>query len=224
MKPLHLAFIICTSLLSCASSCGKDTDIYEEVFFEFVVPITVTPAADTVLVGQELTITCNFSDSLFDYLGRKNYYLPNFNWNSFVMLQKISDKTKPIVAQMPALNKFEIQNIIGGFTNISSSFADFTIIYEAGQYKFQAKIKPGEKGTYHLRMFYDAGRGFTPLPQSFAPNEPGRKRFPVIQRVRHTFNETDTHYEIYLQNSLQLTDSNGSTTFDRDTGYTFVVK
>ncbi len=224
MNKLGIIFIFIFSMVCCGANCGKDKDIWEEVFFEFVIPISVMPDVDTISIGQELTIDCDFSDSLLDYSSKKKYYVPDFKWDNFVMLQKISDKTKTFGNQIPALNKFEFQNIIGGFTNISYQFADFTIVYEAGRYYFHAKIKPKERGTYHLRLMYSRIGYFTPLPQSFAPNVPGYKRFPVVKNIRHIFNNENTHYEIYLQNAMQLIESDGSFALDRDAGYTFVVK
>ena len=79
------------ALTSCSSSCNKDKDRWEEVEFEFAIPVTITPGADTVNVGQELTLSADFSDSLFDVRSQKKYYLPNFNFKTVAVIQKLTN-------------------------------------------------------------------------------------------------------------------------------------
>jgi hypothetical protein len=213
------------SILSCGSGCGKDDDKWEEVYFEFVMPIDVSSAKDTFRIGEEIRFKANFSDSLYDHLSGKRFHLPKFSFNSFVSIFKINDKTKPFDFQTASNLKFNVINRIGGLTNISNAFADLNKNYSNGFYEFDFSILPKEIGVYHIRFIYDPGsRGYTILPQEFAPNEPGVKRFPRMSLLRYTVNNGNTNYSIYSDNSLPLTTSDGTNTLDRIVGYTFVVK
>ena len=225
MRPSTFLFLMAISILSCGSGCGKDDDKWEEVYFEFVMPVTVTPAKDTFRIGEEIRFKAKISDSLFDHLSGKKYHLPNFAFNTFLTANRISDKTKRVDFQESAMLKFDITNSIGGLKNVSSQFADLTKTYENGFYIFDFSIQPKEKGTYHIRFIYSPGSsGYTILPQEFAPNEPGVKRFPRMKVIRYTLNDGNTNYNIYSDNSLPLTASDGTNTLDRIIGYTFVVK
>jgi hypothetical protein len=218
-------YLLAISIFSCGSGCGKDDDKWEEVYFEFVLPIDVLPAKDTFRIGEEIRFKAKISDSLYDHLSGKKYHLPNFTFNSFVSIFKISDKSKPFVQQKASNHKFDVVNRIGGLTNISDEFADLNKNYSNGFYEFDFSIVPKEIGVYHIRFVYDAGRkGYTTLPQSFAPNEPGVRRFPIMSQIRYTLNNGNTNYNIYSDNAQQLISSDGTTTFDRIVGYTFVVK
>jgi hypothetical protein len=72
MSNLSYVLFFSIALSSCGSSCNKDKDKWEEVLFEFEIPLSITPDTDTIAVGQELTLTANFSDSLFDFYSQKN--------------------------------------------------------------------------------------------------------------------------------------------------------
>jgi hypothetical protein len=225
MRPTTFLFFMAISILSCGSGCGKDDDKWEEVYFEFVMPIEVSPAKDTFRIGEEIKFKAKINDSLYDHVSGKKYHLPNFTFNSFVSIFKINDKSKPFDFQIKSNQKFEVVNRVGGLSNIADAFADLNKIYSNGFYEFDFSIIPKEIGVYHARFVYDAGRkGYAILPQQFAPNEPGVKRFPRMSVLRYTLNNGNTNYNIYSDNAQQLVSSDGTTTFDRIVGYTFVVK
>ena len=68
MKPFFYSILLIISITSCGSSCNKDKTKWEEVFFEFEIPLNISPGADTINVGDELTFSASFPDSLFDHL------------------------------------------------------------------------------------------------------------------------------------------------------------
>ena len=75
----HLFYLLLVTLTSCGSSCNKDKDRWEEVEFEFAIPVSITPGSDTINIGQELSLTANFSDSLNDVLSQKKYCIDPLN-------------------------------------------------------------------------------------------------------------------------------------------------
>ena len=225
MKHLFNFFLFAVALSSCGSSCNKDKDKWEEVEFEFAIPLNITPGMDTVNVGQELTLTADFSDSLFDVRSQKKYYLPNFNFKTVALIRKLINQNLSITDQEGAVSKFQITNITGQFSNLSSTFADVSYLYLGNNYKLNVKFRPQSTGVYSLRFYHDPGtRGQTELPQELAPNEPGVKRFPIMKVIRYTFNNGVTHFNIYKDNSKPADPNEATNWVESKATYTFVVK
>lgn len=218
-----ILFVI--SISSCCNSCNKDKNKYEQVVFEFAIPISISSGSDTINMGDSLTVTANFSDSLFDVLSQKKYYLPNFNFKTVAVIQKLTNPELDINQQASAVWKFLYFNTIGSFSNFSATFADVNYLYQNNQYKLNVKVAPNEKGVFIIRFYHSTGTsGRTELPQELAPNEPGIKRFPVMKVVRYTFNNGNTHFNIY-KNNCKPRDPNEATNWvESKTTYTFVVK
>ena len=221
----HLFYLLLVTLTSCGSSCNKEKDRWEEVEFEFAIPVSITPGSDTINVGQELSVTADFSDSLFDIRSQKKYYLPNFNLKTVAVIKILSNNNIQFPEQSGSVSNFTYINKIGSFNNLSNSFADVTYNYQGNRYTISVKIKPLQPGVYGLRFYYSTGtRGQTELPQELAPNEPGIKRFPIMKVLRYTFNNGNTHFNVYKQH-CKPADPNEATNWVESKGtYTFVVK
>jgi hypothetical protein len=225
MSNLSYVLFFLIALSSCGSSCKKDKDKWEEVLFEFEIPLSITPDTDTIAVGQELTLTANFRDSLFDFYSQKKYYLPNFDLQTVAVIQKLSNSNLSVLEQPGAVSKFTLTNKIGGFSNLSTTFADVNYVYENNHYKLTVSIIPKEAGVFIIRFYHSTGgAGSTKLPQELAPNEPGVKRFPVMRHTRYIFNAGNTHFNIYKDN-CKTGDPNEATNWvESKATYTFVVK
>jgi hypothetical protein len=212
-------------LSSCGSSCNKDKDQYVEVEFEFAIPLTTTPGTDTITVGQDLTLTGNFSGSLFDVLSQKKYYLPNFNLKTVAVIKKLSSNTIQFPEQPGSVGNFTLTNINGSFSNLSASFADVNYTYQNNRYAISVKLKPLQTGVYGLSFYHSTGtKGQTELPQELAPNEPGIKRFPIMKVIRYTFNNGNTHFNIYKDNCKPADPNEATNWVESKATYTFVVK
>ena len=85
---LTICLFLFFNLLS-GSQCSKDTSRYEEVRFDFLIPISVAPLKDTIRVGEELTITTHCSDSVYDVKSGKRYYMPDYNWKPLLFISKL---------------------------------------------------------------------------------------------------------------------------------------
>ena len=222
MKSLIYALLILLVITSCSFQCGKDRDRYEEVLFEFEIPLNISPATDTVSVGQELTLTADFPDSLFDVLSQKKYYLPNFNFRNVGDMRQLTGITIKMLDQPGAMDSFEFTNNIGSISNKSSTFSDINFKYENGRYKLTIKIKPKNVGIYTFQLFHDPT--YNKLPQELAPSGPGLKRFPRILYIRYRINDGNTHFNILEDNSLNTITSPDQRERYIPTTYTFVVK
>ncbi len=221
----HLFYLFLVTLTSCGSSCNKDKDKWEEVEFEFAIPVSITPGSDTINVGQELSLTADFSDSLFDVRSQKKYYLPNFNLKTVAVIKKLSNNNIQFPEQSGSVSNFTFINTIGSFNNLSTSFADVNYTYQGNRYTISVKLKPLEAGVYGLRFYHSTGtRGQTELPQELAPNEPGVKRFPIMKVIRYTFNDGNTHFNVYKQHSKPADPNEATNWVESKATYTFVVK
>jgi hypothetical protein len=221
----HLFFLLTVALTSCGSSCNKDKDKWEEVEFEFAIPVSITMGSDTINVRQELSMTADFSDSLFDVRSQKKYFLPNFNFKTVAVIMKLTNPLASVTEQTPAVGKFEFTYETGSLSNLSSRFADVNYKYENSKYSLGIKMKPMETGVYAVFLYHSTGtRGRTELPQELAPNELGVKRFPVMRFLRYTFNNGSTHFNIYKDNCKPADPNEETNWVESKATYTFVVK
>jgi hypothetical protein len=223
---LTICLFLFFTLLS-GSQCSKDTSRYEEVRFDFLIPISVAPLKDTIRVGEELTITTQFSDSVYDIKSGKRYYMPDFNWKPLLYIKKLVAPDKTISSQPTAGSQFEYSSVIGGFVTQSNSAAGMKYVYENKQYKLVAKVKPNEPGVFYIVFTNDFSPGQVRLPQSFAPNTtPGVNRVPVIGFMRNYVNNGQTNYHILRQHCyVEIPGLDSISIWDyKNGGYTFVVK
>jgi len=223
----YSGMLILMLLFFSGSQCSKDTSRYEEVRFDFLIPISVAPLKDTIRVGEELTITTQFSDSVYDIKSGKRYHMPDFNWKPMLYIAKLVASDKTISSQPAAGSQFEYSSVIGGFVTQSNSAAGMKYVYENKQYKLVAKVKPNEPGVFYIFFGNDFSPGQVKLPQSFAPNTtPGVNRVPVIGFMRNYVNNGQTNYHILRQHCyVEIPGLDSISIWDyKNGGYTFVVK
>jgi len=115
-----IAFVFLLFLLIGGSSCRKKEVPREQIRFDFLVPITVSPLKDTISVGEELTFSTLFSDSVYDMNSVKRYYLPDFNWLPMIFINKLVAPEKNLSGQLYAGSKFEYINVVGNFTRVDN--------------------------------------------------------------------------------------------------------
>ena len=221
---IQFSIIILVVCLS-AASCCKEKDKYIEVPFEFVIPISFLPSTDTVSVGQTLSLQANFSDSLYDYISQKKYYLPSFDFKTVAVIQKLTNPLASITEQSGATSKFQYSHLKGNLNNFSVRFADVNYVYQHGRYNLEVQIKAQESGVYSIYLYHSTGsKGQTDLPTSIAPSEVGIRRFPIMRVIRYNFNDGNTHFNIY-KNNCKPADPNEQTNWvESKSSYTFVVK
>jgi hypothetical protein len=177
-------------------------------------------------VGEELTFSTLFSDSVYDMKSAKRYYLPNFNWRPMIFISKLVAPEKALSAQPYAGSKFEYINVVGSFIKVADVAATMKYVYENNQYKVTVKIKAKEKGVFSIDFSNDFGPGEVKLPQEFAPSMSGITYDPVIGNMRNQINNGQTNYHILKQNCLVETPGLAaiSTWLYKNSMYTFVVK
>ncbi|HSC53752.1 MAG TPA: hypothetical protein VLC98_09035 [Phnomibacter sp.] len=221
MNRLIISFMLCFFL----AACNKEKLVWEEVYFEFEMPFTITPNRDTVSVGEVLRIQAQFSDSLYDLRTKKKYYLPDFNFKIIAGVNELINPLNKIYDQPSAVNSFTIIDNRNQITSATATYINFYLIYQSGQYWLDIILVPKKKGVYAIQLFNagEPGGGYLKLPQSLAPSEPGIKRFPVAQQHRYLFNEGNSNYEIFKANCLPFKGTI-DTLWEKRATYTFVVK
>jgi hypothetical protein len=184
------------------------------------------PLKDTISVGEELTFSVLFSDSVYDMKSAKRYYLPDFNWMPLIFITKMVAPEKYLSAQPSAGSKFEYISVDGSFTRVDNIGANMKYVYENNKYKITVKIKPKEIGVFSVFFSNDFGAGQITLPQEFAPSSPSLTKEPVIGDMRNQINNGQTNYHILKQNCLVETPGLAaiSTWLYKNSMYTFVVK
>jgi hypothetical protein len=225
LSPIVYVLLLFILIGGSGSSCKKEVP-REQVWFDFLVPITITPLKDTISVGEELTFSTLFSDSVYDMKSAKRYYLPDFNWRPMIFIAKLVAPEKYLSAQPSAGSKFEYMNVVGSFTRANDIAATMNYVYENNQYKLTVKIKAKEKGVFNVTFANDFLPGQVKLPQEFAPSMSGITYDPVIGDMRNQINNGQTNYHIFKHNCLVETPGLAaiSTWLYKNSTYTFVVK
>ena len=225
LTPIVYVLLLFILIGGSGSSCKKEVP-REQVRFDFLVPITITPLKDTISVGEELTFSTLFSDSVYDMKSAKRYYLPDFNWMPMIFIAKLVAPEKYLSAQPSAGSKFEYMNVVGSFTRANDIAATMNYVYENNQYKLTVKIKAKEKGVFNVTFANDFLPGQVKLPQEFAPSTSGITYDPVIGNMRNQVNIGQTNYHILKQHCLVETPGLAAidTWIYKNRMYTFVVK
>ena len=225
LSPIVYVLLLFILIGGSGSSCKKEVP-REQVRFDFLVPITITPLKDTISVGEELTFSTLFSDSVYDMNSAKRYYLPNFNWRPMIFIKKLVAPEKALSAQLFAGSKFEYINVVGSFIIVADVAATMNYVYENNQYKLTVKIKPKEKGVFSVSFGNDFNPNSVKLPQEFAPSTSGITYDPVIGDMRNQINNGQTNYHILKQHCS--VEPPGLAAIDtwlyKNSMYTFVVK
>ena len=225
LSPIVYVLLLFILIGGSGSSCKKEVP-REPLWFDFLIPITVAPLKDTISVGEELTFSTLFSDSVYDMNSAKRYYLPNFNWRPMIFIKKLVAPEKALSAQLFAGSKFEYINVVGSFIIVADVAATMKYVYENNQYKLTVKIKPKEKGVFSVSFGNDFNPNSVKLPQEFAPSMSGITYDPVIGDMRNQINNGQTNYHILKQHCS--VEPPGLAAIDtwlyKNSMYTFVVK
>ena len=225
ISPIVYVLLLFILIGGSGSSCKKEVP-REPLWFDFLIPITVAPLKDTISVGEELTFSTLFSDSVYDMKSAKRYYLPNFNWRPMIFISKLVAPEKALSAQLFAGSKFEYINVVGSFIIVADVAATMNYVYENNQYKLTVKIKPKEKGVFSVSFGNDFNPNSVKLSQEFAPSTSGITYDPVIGDMRNQINNGQTNYHIFKHNCLVETPGLAAidTWLYKNSTYTFVVK
>jgi hypothetical protein len=207
------------------SKCTKNNDYKIPITLNFVYPITIYPATDSIYIGDTLWITFEINDSLYDNFTKKTYYLPNYDFKTYFSTEKISDLTKNLSEQEYATNKFNTYSVVGNI-QIGGAFSiDFTPIYENHLYRFLGAIIPKDTGVYAIRVQNMSFGNRLPTTQlDLGKDKKGHQLLAEIGFINSLINNKNTNYNIFLQHCKSGNTSDPKEWKEENMTYTFVVK
>lgn len=227
-KIINLISMAATAILiSC--SCGKDNIVRYETWVNFLYPVTITPNSDTINVGDTLWIYVNFPDSIYDNTNSRKFYLPNFDFQNYMSVEKLIDKTKTYANQQYAASKFNTFNQVGNIS-IGGAFAiDFQPVYQNNHYVFKGAIIPKDTGVYCLvftNLSYEQRLTEILGMEQVKLLAPDANNFNIkLDFIDYKINNSNTHYNIFTQHCKSGNDSPANLYWKEENYiYTFVVK
>ena len=172
----------------------------EEVFFEFEMPYTVSPATDTIRVGDTLLLTANFSDTLYEALRGERIPMECFRFNVLMTTWELVNPGGNLAQQRGATNAF---SFLFGPENgevTSAVFANVRPVCQQGRYRFELRMVARRAGVFAFRL-QDQTADFIQLPERLAPSTPELRRIPVVNVNRYIINEGRTNFDLFLKNA-----------------------
>ncbi len=212
------------------SACKRDP-LPDLVHFAFVIPVSISPGADTVARGDTLWLTANFSDSLLDLRSNQRYRLraqdipliSSVGFNQLMGAGQFSRGAAP---------SFAVVNQVGQLRPGGPTFRRFEPVYDGQYYRARIGIIPQVSGIYALSLLSTLQDPFgpnRPLPfLQVSPDADGNPRRAILDDVYYVINNGNTHFALQQQNSYVTADQPGapelSVYYERKGTFSFVVK
>lgn len=222
-----ISMAVTAILISC--SCGKDNIVRYETWINFLYPVSITPNTDTINVGDTLWIEVNLPDSIYDNTNSRKFYLPSFNFQSYMSVRKLVDNTANWSFQLNSSNNFNTKNNIGSIYKTTSSSIDFQPVYQNNHYVFKGAIIPKDNGVYCLvftNFSYEQRLTEILGLEQIKPLAPDANNFSIkLDFIDYKINNGNTHYNIFTQHCKSNNDAPSNLYWKEENYiYTFVVK
>ena len=222
-----ISMAVTAILISC--SCGKDDIVRYETWINFLYPVSITPNTDTINVGDTLWIEVNLPDSIYDNTNSRKFYLPSFNFQSYMSVRKLVDNTANWSFQLNSSNNFNTKNNIGSIYKTTSSSIDFQPVYQNNHYVFKGAIIPKDNGVYCLvftNFSYEQRLTEILGLEQIKPLAPDANNFSIkLDFIDYKINNGNTHYNIFTQHCKSNNDAPSNLYWKEENYiYTFVVK
>jgi hypothetical protein len=203
----------------------------ERVHFAFVIPLSVSPGADTVARGDTLWLTANFSDSLLDIRSNRRYRLPP---QDIKIYTTVGFKHLVGAGQFyeGAAARFRVVSRVGQLRAGGGIFSRLELVHDGQHYQARIGIIPQAVGVYALSFFssFDSPIGAgNPLPfLRVPPDGNGNPRLAVLDDIYYVINDGNTHFALQRQNNYVVSDKpgapEGSVYYETKGTYTFAVR
>jgi hypothetical protein len=142
------------------SSCVKKKCRIDGGFYNFEIPVTLSPAKDTFNIGDTITIISTFTDEVYERKTDRTYILDNFKFFPETSVQKIDT-----IGKIDDFSQFDVivsQNYNYKFFNYSDGST--TLVgkynYKNNTYELEYKIITKKKGLYlfkHASTLFPSG-------------------------------------------------------------------
>ena len=224
MNKLVLAIVIIYSVSNIFGSCHKNKDENVQVTFE--IPLAITPAKDTINVGDTLTLEATFPDTIREVTSGRFFRLENFDFRTSIGFIKIGDTSKYISEAPGNTSTHKIIVKTGTVAGLSGSFGNIKFAYGDNHYRLNIQFVTGQKGVSTI-SFFSKHFGTTTLLNNIdlGPSVAGGRKIAYLRNVWYVINDGQTYFELYRKNAkvgnLNSPDENSSETKGT---YTFVVR
>ncbi|MBC6368170.1 hypothetical protein [Algoriphagus sp. AK58] len=142
----HVRLIVSLALLS--FSCGEDDTLYLSKEFNF--PVTITPARENFKIGDTLKIEVLIPKIMADRENSVQYLFENFDFDPFLSIRELGDKSKFLTNQPGANDKVKILNGEGEILPFSEAGNKLILNYTGSEYKLSGKLVLLNEGVFNL--------------------------------------------------------------------------
>jgi hypothetical protein len=198
MKLQTFIYLILVAIVSngCRKADNETVDMYLKV------PVTVTPSADTIKLGDTLYINILTSKTMYEHYSKQYYTMPaSFKFNTNILISRLVSPDKDIIDQPGGVSAFTFINSIGRIGNPSGRFGNIFYTESADSFKCRIGMIPNQTGVFAFSLFYNPapnGIGSTYRPDIDLGTTPsGGKRIPDLRGILYYINNGNMHYPIY---------------------------
>jgi len=204
-----------------AASCDKEETEFVEVWPRM--PISISPAAAAINLGDTLWVDINFPDTVEDYLTKKYYKIVDYEFHTSLMFLKLIGPTVDQGVQPAAAGNFNFYSKIGQVYDIGSLSGKIKFSYSDSRYKFKVGLLAKQKGVFSLIMLPRVTD--YPLTGVIDPIKDGKDRSYYITHISYILNNGEFHFDLYQANCLVDPEIQKHPWFYESFGtYTFEVK
>lgn len=129
-------------------SCGEEDTLYLSKEFNF--PVTITPAKENFKIGDTLKIEILIPELLADRENSVQYLFENFDFDPYLSIRELSEKSKDLADQPGAVRKVKIINVEGDINPFSDAGCKLTLINRDSGYRLISKFVVLDSGIYNL--------------------------------------------------------------------------
>lgn len=194
------------SLIISAFRCDPEENP-EYVSMIFVLPISITPATEQLVLGDTLWISGSFPDTLQEYYSKKYYKLSDFNFKSKICLDKLINNSLYLSEQPGAVENFDVINEIGNLSNQGSSCGAVNFEYQSKKYHYKIGLVTKSTGVFSIFFLMPVDLHGLPEEQidlkpviNLGETSDGRKRIPVYEAFFFLVNDGQTNFDLFTQN------------------------
>ena len=205
MKPIIITSLLVAVIL--VSSCTKKCWIY----YNLEIPFTITTKADTIGIGDTVTIYTKFDKDVFDLNSKQYITIENFDFDHGLGISNLEDSNQNLI-----WNSFDLLEDIG------TIHGGIKLVYNDDYYEFKHHFLPKKKGVYSIGIGFSSfssgeRRYEVDFQEGKCKEELAEQTIKINEQSDGTF---DTNWEI-LKDNIMPNEPIGN--LNRTT-YSFVVE
>lgn len=147
-KGVGLAAQLLFSFTLFSFSCTDDDTLY--LSKEFNLPVIITPANEIFKVGDTLKIEILIPKIMYDRENSVQYLFEDFDFDPFLSIRELKDKSKDLADQPGANEKVRILNEEGEIVPFSEAGSKLFLNFNGSEYKLSSKLILLNEGIYNL--------------------------------------------------------------------------